>query len=160
MSQLAFSSLHWSTMVHQSTLLIFSYSMIINPCACNIKTLYRNRFHPWGWRLSLGAAGVPAFVLTLGALVVDDTPTSLIERGRLEEGKAVLKKLCGTDNIESELKEIVEATHVAQQVRHPFRELLQRHNRPPLVIAIFLQVYNNLLFTIFHSYLSYLFCQL
>ncbi|XP_078173238.1 sugar transport protein MST4-like [Carex rostrata] len=102
------------------------------------------KIHPWGWRLSLGAAGIPAFVLTLGALVVDDTPTSLIERGCLQEGKAVLKKLCGTDNIESELKEIIEATRVAQQVKRPFRELLKRHNRPPLVIAIFLQIFQQL----------------
>lgn len=145
MSQLASSLLPLSTTVHQSTPYLFSCQIIIGQFACNIKTFYCNRIHPWGWRLSLGAAGIPAFVMTLGALVVDDTPTSLIERGRLEEGKSVLKKLCGTDNIESELKEIVEATRVAQQVKRPFRELLQRHNRPPLVIAVFLHVYNNLL---------------
>ncbi|XP_078173237.1 sugar transport protein MST4-like [Carex rostrata] len=102
------------------------------------------KIHPWGWRLSVGATGIPAFVLILGALVVDDTPTSLIERGCLQEGKAMLKMLCGTDNIESDLKEIIEATRVAQQVNRPFRELLKRHNQPPVVIAIFLQIFQQL----------------
>lgn len=98
------------------------------------------RIHPWGWRLSLSLAGIPAVLLTLGALFVTDTPNSLIERGRLDEGKAVLKKIRGTDNVEPEFNEIVEASRIAQEVKHPFRNLLQRRNRPQLVIAVLLQV--------------------
>lgn len=49
----------------------------------------------WGWRVSLGLAGIPALLLTVGALMVVDTPNSLIERGRLEEGKAVLRRIRG-----------------------------------------------------------------
>jgi hypothetical protein len=37
--------------------------------------------YPWGWRLSLALAGVPGMMLFLGALVLPDTPNSLIERG-------------------------------------------------------------------------------
>ena len=77
----------------------------------------------------------------MGALLVVDTPNSLIERGRLEEGKAVLKKIRGTENVEPEYNEILEASRIAHQVKHPFRNLLQRRNRPQLIIAIFLQVY-------------------
>lgn len=98
------------------------------------------RIHPWGWRLSLSLAGIPAVLLTLGALFVTDTPNSLIERGRLDEGKAVLKKIRGTDNVEPEFNEIVEASRIAHEVKHPFRNLLQRRNRPQLVIAVLLQV--------------------
>jgi MFS family permease len=54
----------------------------------------------WGWRLSLGLAGVPAGILLIGSIVLPETPNSLIERGRLEEGKKVLKKLRGTDDVE------------------------------------------------------------
>ncbi|KAE8658366.1 Sugar transport protein 13 [Hibiscus syriacus] len=57
----------------------------------------------WGWRLSLGLAGIPALLLTVGALLVVDSPNSLIERGRLEQGKAVLRKISGTDNIEPDV---------------------------------------------------------
>lgn len=96
----------------------------------------------WGWRLSLGLAGIPALLLTVGAIVVVDTPNSLIERGRLEEGKAVLKKIRGTDNIEPEFLELCEASRVAKEVKHPFRNLLKRKNRPQLIISIALQVIN------------------
>lgn len=98
----------------------------------------------WGWRLSLGLAGIPACLLTLGALFVVDTPNSLIERGHLDEGKAVLRKIRGTDNIEPEYLELVEASRVAKQVKHPFRNLLMRRNRPQLVIAVALQIFQQL----------------
>ncbi|KAF5465682.1 hypothetical protein F2P56_015664 [Juglans regia] len=97
----------------------------------------------WGWRLSLGLAGIPAGLLTLGSLIVVDTPNSLIERGRLEEGKAVLRKIRGTDNIEPEFLELVEASRVAKEVKHPFRNLLKRRNRPQLIIASALQIFQQ-----------------
>ncbi|XP_031272103.1 sugar transport protein 13 [Pistacia vera] len=97
----------------------------------------------WGWRLSLGLAGIPALLLTIGALFVVDTPNSLIERGRLEQGKAVLRKIRGTDNIEPEYLELVEASRIAKEVKHPFRNLLKRRNRPQLIIAVALQIFQQ-----------------
>ena len=91
----------------------------------------------------MGLAGIPAVLLTVGALLVVDTPNSLIERGKLEEGKEVLRKIRGTDKIEPEFLELVEASRVAKEVKHPFRNLLMRRNRPQLVIAIALQVING-----------------
>ena len=43
----------------------------------------------FGWRISLACAGIPALVLTAGGLLLPDTPNSLIDRGREEEGKQV-----------------------------------------------------------------------
>ncbi|XVE66012.1 hypothetical protein DITRI_Ditri08aG0047400 [Diplodiscus trichospermus] len=97
----------------------------------------------WGWRLSLGLAGIPALLLTVGAFLVVDSPNSLVERGHLEEGKAVLRRIRGTDNIEPEFLELVEASRVAKQVKHPFRNLLKRRNRPQLVIAVALQIFQQ-----------------
>ncbi|CAA0812282.1 Sugar transport protein 13 [Striga hermonthica] len=97
----------------------------------------------WGWRVSLGLAGIPAGLLTLGALLVVDTPNSLIERGHLEEGKAVLKRIRGTPNVEPEFLELVEASRVAKLVKHPFRNLLMRRNRPQLIIALALQIFQQ-----------------
>ena len=88
----------------------------------------------------MGLAGIPAVLLTVGALLVVDTPNSLIERGKLDEGKKVLRKIRGTDKIEPEFLELVEASRIAKEVKHPFRNLLMRRNRPQLVIAIALQV--------------------
>ena len=45
----------------------------------------------YGWRISLACAGLPAVVLTLGGLLLPETPNSLIERGFEEQGKQVLR---------------------------------------------------------------------
>jgi MFS family permease len=91
----------------------------------------------------LGLAGIPACLLTLGAIFMVETPNSLIERGRLEEGKSALRRIRGTDNIEPEFLELVEASHVAKEVKHPFRNLLKRRNRPQLIIAVALQIFQQ-----------------
>lgn len=93
-----------------------------------------------GWRLSLGLAGIPAILLTIGSLIVFDTPISLIERGKLEEGERVLMKIRGTDDVELEFEELLEASLVAKEVKHPFRNLIMKKNRPQLVVAVALQV--------------------
>lgn len=43
------------------------------------------KLYPWGWRLSLGLAAVPATTLLLGGIFLDDTPNSLCERGYPEK---------------------------------------------------------------------------
>ncbi|KAL5219591.1 hypothetical protein ABZP36_020275 [Zizania latifolia] len=123
--------------------ILFQLNVTIGILFANLVNYGTAKIHPWGWRLSLSLAGIPAGLLTLGALFVVDTPNSLIERGRLEEGKAVLKRIRGTDNVEPEFNEIVEASRVAQAVKHPFRNLLQRRNRPQLVIAVLLQIFQQ-----------------
>ncbi|XP_047180764.1 sugar transport protein 13-like [Vigna umbellata] len=97
----------------------------------------------WGWRLSLGLGGLPALFLTLGAFVVVDTPNSLIERGHLEEGKTVLRKIRGIENIEPEFLALVDACTVAKEIKHPFRNILDRRNRPQLLISIALHVFQQ-----------------
>ncbi|CAN6313579.1 unnamed protein product [Urochloa humidicola] len=123
--------------------ILFQLNVTIGILFANLVNYGTDKIHPWGWRLSLSLAGIPAVLLTLGALFVTDTPNSLIERGRLDEGKAVLKKIRGTDNVEPEFNEIVEASRIAQEVKHPFRNLLQRRNRPQLVIAVLLQIFQQ-----------------
>ncbi|CAJ1977234.1 unnamed protein product [Sphenostylis stenocarpa] len=97
----------------------------------------------YGWRISLALAGVPALMLTFGSLLVHDTPNSLIERGFEDEGKAVLKKIRGVENVEPEFQEILKASKVAKTVKSPFKNLIKRHNRPPLIIAVMLQVFQQ-----------------
>ncbi|KAF8718418.1 hypothetical protein HU200_025403 [Digitaria exilis] len=123
--------------------ILFQLNVTIGILFANLVNYGTSKITPWGWRLSLSLAGIPAVLLTLGALFVTDTPNSLIERGRLDEGKAVLKKIRGTDNVEPEFNEIVEASRIAQEVKHPFRNLLQRRNRPQLVIAVLLQIFQQ-----------------
>ncbi|KAJ6802400.1 putative sugar transport protein 13 [Iris pallida] len=123
--------------------ILFQLNITIGILFANLVNYGTAKIHPWGWRLSLALAGIPAMLLTGGALLVTDTPNSLIERGHLDEGKAVLRKIRGTDNVDAEFDEIVEASRVAQEVKHPFRNLLKRRNRPQLVISILLQIFQQ-----------------
>ncbi|KAJ0524057.1 putative major facilitator, sugar transporter, major facilitator superfamily [Helianthus annuus] len=77
----------------------------------------------WGWRLSLGLASVPATLMFI------------VEQGRLEDGRRVLEKVRGTKNIEAEFQDLVEASEAAKAIKHPFKNLLKRKNRPQLIIG-------------------------
>jgi sugar porter (SP) family MFS transporter len=123
--------------------ILFQLNVTIGILFANLVNYGTAKIRPWGWRLSLGLAGIPALLLTVGALLVVDTPNSLIERGKLEEGKAVLRKIRGVDNIEPEYLELVEASRIAKEIKHPFRNLLQRRNRPQLLIAVALQFFQQ-----------------
>ncbi|XBH65071.1 hypothetical protein VPH35_118726 [Triticum aestivum] len=83
-------------------------------------------------------------VSILFANLVNYGTNSLIERGRQEEGKVVLKKIRGTENVEPEFNEIVEASRITHDIKNPFRSLLQRRNRPLLLITILLQMFQQL----------------
>ncbi|KAK1387782.1 Sugar transport protein 13 [Heracleum sosnowskyi] len=123
--------------------ILFQLNITIGILFANIVNYFTAKIDGWGWRLSLGLAGIPAVLLTVGALLVVDTPNSLIERGKLDEGKSVLRKIRGTDKIEPEFLELVEASRKAKEVKHPFRNLLMRRNRPQLVIAVALQIFQQ-----------------
>lgn len=93
------------------------------------------QIHPWGWRLSLGLATVPAAMMFIGGWFLPETPNSLVEQGKIEEGKRVLIKIRGTANVDAEFEDLVEASEAARAVKHPFRNLLKKKNRPQLVIG-------------------------
>ena len=44
-----------------------------------------SQIQPYGWRISLGLAAVPGFILLMGGLFLPETPNSLIERGYLQQ---------------------------------------------------------------------------
>ncbi|XP_008797206.2 sugar transport protein MST6-like [Phoenix dactylifera] len=98
----------------------------------------------YGWRISLALAAVPAGIMTIGALFLPDTPNSLIERGKLETARRILQKARGTDDVGEELQDMVEASQAAGQVRHPWKNILQKHYRPQLVMAFFIPGFQQL----------------
>eukprot|EP00897_Mesotaenium_endlicherianum_P008611 jgi/Mesen1/7779/ME000408S06896 len=100
--------------------------------------------HPWGWRLSLGMAGVPAIMLTLGGIFLPETPNSLIERGKLEKGRAVLQEIRGTHNVEVEYGHLLEASQRASEARRPFLTIFDSHHRPQLIFAIAIPIFQQL----------------
>src|SRR6185312_877295 len=67
---------------------------------------------PDGWRWMLGVGMIPGAALAVGMLTVPHTPRWLMEHGREDEAREVLKKLRGSDpeaDIEKELEEVKEA---------------------------------------------------
>ena len=90
--------------------------------------------HPNGWRASLGLAAVPAIVLFVGSLIITETPTSLVERGKDQAGKEVLIKIRGVDNVDAEYEQIKMACE--KLVKYPFKKLMKRSSMPPLIIAL------------------------
>lgn len=93
------------------------------------------KLHPWGWRLSLGLATVPATLMFIGGLFLPETPNSLVEQGRVEEARTVLERIRGTTKVDAEFSDLIEASEAARAIKHPFRNLLARKNRPQLVIG-------------------------
>ncbi|GAB2274447.1 Sugar transport protein 8 [Dionaea muscipula] len=109
----------------------------------NLVNYYTSRVKGYGWRISLGGAAVPAIALAVGSLFIMETPSSLIQRNRKEEGLKSLKKIRGTDDVEIEYNLILQATEQARQVKHPFRNLMKRSSRPQLVCGTIIQIFQQ-----------------
>ncbi|KAL6841615.1 hypothetical protein ACP4OV_028554 [Aristida adscensionis] len=93
----------------------------------------------WGWRLSLSLAGLPAALLTVGAIFLPETPNSLVQQGRSRDSvKALLQKIRGTNAVDEELDDIIAANAVAQQGGASGLRLIlsRRRYRPQLAMAI------------------------
>jgi MFS family permease len=98
----------------------------------------------YGWRISLGLAAVPALMITIGSFFLPDTPNSILERGHPEQAKRMLQKIRGTDNVEVEFQDLVDATEAAKKVEHPWKNILQPKYRPQLVICTMIPFFQQL----------------
>ncbi|PIA35421.1 hypothetical protein AQUCO_03500059v1 [Aquilegia coerulea] len=98
----------------------------------------------YGWRISLYGAAVPAFIMIVGALFLPDTPNSLIERGHQEKARKMLQKVRGTDNVDDEFQDLIEASEVSKQVEHPWRNIMEAKYRPQLIMAICIPFFQQL----------------
>ncbi|GMQ06422.1 hypothetical protein CsSME_00051025 [Camellia sinensis var. sinensis] len=114
---------------------LFQLTTCLGILVANFINYRTEKIHPWGWRLSLGLATVPATLMFVGGLFLPETPNSLVEQGRLEEGRQVLEKVRGTKNVDAEFDDLIDASNAARAIKHPFRNLLKRKNRPQLVIG-------------------------
>jgi len=110
---------------------------------------------PWGWRLSLGTAVIPALILLIGGMVLPETPNSLVERGYLEEARTVLTRLRGTEDIDIEYEDILMAVQQSKMIdENPYKTLFRKQYRPQLIITIlmpFFQQFTGINAIIFYS---------
>jgi len=55
----------------------------------------------YGWRLALAMGGAPGLLLTLGALLLPETPEFLLSKGRREEALAVTRRAYGVQDVDA-----------------------------------------------------------
>ncbi|CAL5038712.1 unnamed protein product [Urochloa decumbens] len=111
----------------------------------------------WGWRLSLGLAAVPATIIVAGSFFLHDTPNSLLERGRPEEAKRMLRRVRGVEDVDDEYADLVAASAASRAVTRPWRDILRRRYRPQLVVAVAVPACQQLTGIVLQTYAPVLF---
>ncbi|XP_020211213.1 sugar transport protein 5 [Cajanus cajan] len=107
---------------------------------------YATATHTWGWRVSLGLAVVPATVMTVGAILITDTPSSLVQRGKIDQARKALRKVRGSHvDVEPELEELQDWSQNAKSMQQePFMTIFERQYRPHLLMAILIPLFQQL----------------
>lgn len=98
----------------------------------------------WGWRLSLSLAAIPAVIMIIGYLFLLDSPNSIMERGYTEKAKEVLQRFRGTENVEKEFQDILEASEAANKLEDPWEIIIQRRYRPQLAMCVLMPFFQQL----------------
>ncbi|XP_043702067.1 sugar carrier protein A-like isoform X2 [Telopea speciosissima] len=124
--------------------MMFQLATTLGIFTANIINFGTQKITPWGWRLSLGLAAGPALLMTVGGILLPETPNSLIERGLQDKGRKVLERIRGTHNVDAEFEDMIDASEFANSIEHPFRNILERRNRPQLMMAIFMPTFQIL----------------
>lgn len=114
---------------------LFQLTTCLGILIADLVNYFTAELHPWGWRLSLGLAMVPAILIFVGGIFLPETPNSLVEQGRLDEAKEILEKVRGTTNIDAEFEDLKDASEAARAIKNPFQNLLKPRNRPQLIIG-------------------------
>lgn len=122
----------------------FQMAITIGIFIANLVNYGTSKMHKNGWRVSLVLAAVPAVIMTVGAIFLPDTPNSLIERDQKQQAREMLQKIRGTNNVEAEYSDLIEASEASKQVQHPWRDILEPKHRPHLVIVTLIPFFQQL----------------
>uniref|UniRef100_A0A7N0R8U9 Major facilitator superfamily (MFS) profile domain-containing protein n=1 Tax=Kalanchoe fedtschenkoi TaxID=63787 RepID=A0A7N0R8U9_KALFE len=90
------------------------------------------------WRYALAFAAVPATLMTFGAVLIPDTPSSLIQRGKVQEARLALSKVRpAKSDTESEINDLIKSHDERPKMRksEAYGMLFQRKFRPHLVLV-------------------------
>jgi sugar porter (SP) family MFS transporter len=90
----------------------------------------------------LGIAVVPGLALFIGMFFVPHSPRWLVEAGRSDEAKEVLRRTRAEDEVDGELADIQDVAAEQKQVR--FRDLFGGRVRPLITIGLGLAIFQQL----------------
>jgi sugar porter (SP) family MFS transporter len=91
------------------------------------------------WRLMFGLAAIPAGALFVGMLFQYESPHWLVEKGREDEARAVLRQLRDPSTVDAEVAEVKEVARARASVR----DLLAPALRPALATGVLLAVFQQ-----------------
>ena len=77
----------------------------------------------YGIRLPFALVAIPAFMMVMGGIFTSESPNTLMQQGSKERGRKVLEKIRVTEDVEVEMKDIVDASEFASTVKHPFTSI-------------------------------------
>ncbi|GLT97671.1 hypothetical protein SLE2022_152260 [Rubroshorea leprosula] len=123
---------------------IFQLAIKLGAFIANVVNYRTEKLDYSVWRISLGLTGVLALFVTMGAILVPETPKGLIEQGKREKGRRILGKIRGTNDVNIEFEDMIHASDLANSIEHLFRKILERRNIPILVMAIFMPAFKIL----------------
>ena len=89
------------------------------------------------WRWMFALAVIPAAAFGIGLLFTPNSPRWLAEKGHTDQARAVLERIRGLEQVESELSEIQKS--MAQQKGH-WSELLTPLLRPAMIVGVGLAI--------------------
>ena len=125
--------------------MMFQLATTLGIFTANMVNYGTQKLGDWGWRVSLGLAAAPALIMTVGGIFLPETPNNLVERKLEDKGRKVLERIRGTKNVDAEFQDIVDASDFANSIENPFGHIFfEKRNRPQLVMAIFLPMFQIL----------------
>lgn len=113
-----------------------------------------------GWRLTAAVGFVPALMFVIGACYLPDSPSSLMERGKLAEGNKALKSFRvggpgnSDENILLESYTVFASAEAARSCTNPWKDLFSYDHRPQLVLVVLstlFQQFTGINFVIFYG---------
>ena len=95
------------------------------------------------WRWMLGLAAVPGAILGVAMLFLPESPRWLAGHLHAESARAVLVRIRGTQDVESELRDILGSLAHADE-RGTWLDLLHHSVRPALIVGIGLAIFQQI----------------
>ena len=94
------------------------------------------------WRWMLGLAAIPGAILGVAMLFLPESPRWLARCSHPEDARAVLTRIRGTKDVESELREILASLAHAEE-RGTWFDLLHQAVRPALIVGVGLAIFQQ-----------------